>query len=53
MLTRKDYIVPIPGSRNPHRVAQNLAAVDLVLTAVGLDRIAEIAFDGGLGGRLS
>ncbi|MER5619277.1 aldo/keto reductase [Streptomyces sp. NPDC002215] len=32
LLAQKDYIVPIPGSRNPDRVAQNTAA-DLTLTA--------------------
>ncbi|MEU4170002.1 aldo/keto reductase [Streptomyces sp. NPDC026665] len=52
LLEQKDYIVPIPGSRNPDRVAQNLAAADLALTADDLARIAGIAPDGGLGGRL-
>jgi aryl-alcohol dehydrogenase-like predicted oxidoreductase len=52
LLAQKDYIVPIPGSRDPDRVAQNVAAADLVLTAEDLARIAEIAPDGGLGGRL-
>ncbi|MFL9684791.1 MULTISPECIES: aldo/keto reductase [Streptomyces] len=53
LLAQKDYIVPIPGSRNAGRVAQNVAAADLFLTAEDLARIAEIAPDGGLGGRLS
>ncbi|MFD4231269.1 aldo/keto reductase [Streptomyces sp. NPDC058545] len=53
LLAKKDYIVPIPGSRNPGRVAQNNAAADLTLTAEEFARITEIAPDGGLGGRLS
>ncbi|MFE4700828.1 aldo/keto reductase [Streptomyces sp. NPDC056738] len=53
LLAQKNYIVPIPGSRNPGRVAQNIAAADLALTADDLARIAEIAPKGGLGGRLT
>ncbi|MEV6164183.1 aldo/keto reductase [Streptomyces sp. NPDC052052] len=53
LLAHKDYIVPIPGSRNPDRVAQNIAAAGLALSADDLARITEIAPDGGLGGRLS
>ncbi|MER7681426.1 aldo/keto reductase [Streptomyces sp. NPDC096934] len=52
LLAQKDYIVPIPGSRDPGRVAQNIAAADLALTADVLARTAEIAPDGGRGGRL-
>ncbi|MEV6197152.1 aldo/keto reductase [Streptomyces sp. NPDC051920] len=52
LLEQKDYIVPIPGSRNPDRVAENIAAADLTLTADDLARIAGIAPDGALGGRL-
>jgi diketogulonate reductase-like aldo/keto reductase len=44
-------IVPIPGSRNPERVAQNITAADLELTADDLARIDEIAPEGGIGGR--
>jgi aryl-alcohol dehydrogenase-like predicted oxidoreductase len=29
LLTRKDYIVPIPGSRNPQRVGQNVSAAEV------------------------
>ena len=50
-LAQRDYIVPIPGSRNPDRVAQNIAAGDIALTAEDLERIAAIAPDGGQGGR--
>ncbi|WP_306324497.1 aldo/keto reductase [Streptomyces venezuelae] len=47
-LAQKDYVVPIPGSRDSDRVDRNTAAVDLVLTAPDLARIAEIAPDGGI-----
>ncbi|MFJ8005292.1 aldo/keto reductase [Streptomyces fagopyri] len=52
LLAQKDYIVPIPGSRNTGRVATNLAAADLQLTAEDLARIAEIVPDGAKGGHL-
>jgi len=48
LLAQKDYIVPIPGSRNPKRVAQNIAAAELELSAADLERIAQIAPDGGI-----
>ncbi|WP_454855216.1 aldo/keto reductase [Promicromonospora soli] len=51
LLAQKDYIVPIPGSRNPERVAQNVAAVGVTLTEGDLARIAEIAPDGAVGYR--
>jgi aryl-alcohol dehydrogenase-like predicted oxidoreductase len=51
LLAKKDYIVPIPGSRDPGRVARNVAAADLKLTADDLARIDEIAPEGGIGGR--
>jgi aryl-alcohol dehydrogenase-like predicted oxidoreductase len=51
LLAKRDYIVPIPGSRNPGRVAQNIAAAGLTLTAEDIARIDAIAPDGGLGGR--
>src|SRR5690606_23335967 len=41
-LARREDIVPIPGSRNPDRVAENVAAATLVLTDTDLDRIAEL-----------
>ncbi|WP_435210638.1 aldo/keto reductase [Streptomyces sp. bgisy034] len=53
LLTQKDYIVPIPGSRNPVRVAQNIAAANLTLNADDLAHIADIAPHGGKGGRLN
>ncbi|QBJ94666.1 aldo/keto reductase [Rhodococcus sp. ABRD24] len=50
-LAQRDYIVPIPGSRNPDRVAWNIAATEITLTADDLTRIADIAPTGGHGGR--
>ena len=50
ILARKPYIVPIPGSRNPGRVAENIAAADVSLTDADIARIAEIAPEGVLGG---
>lgn len=48
LLARKNYIVPIPGSRNPERVAQNIAAAGIDLTDADLARIDQIAPNGGL-----
>ncbi|MFD4407231.1 aldo/keto reductase [Nocardia sp. NPDC058499] len=50
-LAQRDFIVPIPGSRNRDRVAQNVAAGDVVLTDEDLARIAAIVPDGGHGDR--
>ncbi|GAA1467132.1 hypothetical protein GCM10009620_14010 [Microbacterium thalassium] len=51
LLAQKDDIVPIPGSRNPKRVAQNVAAADIVLADADLAKINEIAPHGGIAGR--
>jgi aryl-alcohol dehydrogenase-like predicted oxidoreductase len=32
MLHKKDFIVPIPGSRTPERIQENLSAADVELT---------------------
>ncbi|WP_418216146.1 aldo/keto reductase [Bilophila wadsworthia] len=32
MLHKKEFIVPIPGSRSPERIAENLGAADVALT---------------------
>jgi aryl-alcohol dehydrogenase-like predicted oxidoreductase len=48
LLAQKDCIVPIPGSRNPDRVAQNTAAANLTLTEADLALINEIAPTGGV-----
>lgn len=51
LLTRGEHVVPIPGSRNPNRVAQNVASASLILTADDLAVIDRIAPDGGVGSR--
>ncbi|CCA60690.1 Aldo-keto reductase [Streptomyces venezuelae ATCC 10712] len=53
LLAQREYVVPIPGSRNSDRVDENTAAVDLVLTVADLARIAEIVPDGGLAGHVN
>ena len=49
LLAKKDDIVPIPGSRNPARVAENVAAAQVTLTDDDLARIAQITPNGALG----
>lgn len=39
LLAQKPWIVPIPGTRKPHRLEENLGAADVELTA---DELAEI-----------
>ena len=51
LLAQRDYIVPIPGSRNAGRVAENLAAADITLTDADLAAITAIAPAGGIGSR--
>jgi len=41
LLSRGDSIVPIPGTRKLHRLQENLAATDVVLSAEGLRRLDE------------
>ncbi|GIE90088.1 aldo/keto reductase [Actinoplanes regularis] len=43
LLARKPWIVPIPGTRNTGRLAENVAAADLALTAEDLTEITEAA----------
>ena len=43
LLAQKPWIVPIPGTRKPHRLEENLGAADVELTA---DELAEIEDDG-------
>lgn len=45
ILAQRDDIVPIPGSKNPVRVADNVAAADVVLTADDLARIDALSRD--------
>ncbi|MFT3999060.1 MAG: aldo/keto reductase [Rhizobium sp.] len=50
LLARKPFIVPIPGTTKLHRLEENLAAVDVELSAADLAEIeraaAEIAIEG-------
>ncbi|GAA4685066.1 aldo/keto reductase [Frondihabitans cladoniiphilus] len=49
LLAQRPYVVPIPGSKNPDRVAQNVGAADVTLTAQDLAEIARIAPTGAAG----
>lgn len=49
LLARRDDLVPIPGSRSPARVEQNVAAAVLRLSDDDLREIAAIAPTGGVG----
>jgi aryl-alcohol dehydrogenase-like predicted oxidoreductase len=51
LLAQDDDIVPIPGTRSVARVAENVAAASLVLTADDLAQIARILPDSGFGAR--
>lgn len=53
LLAQRDYIVPIPGSRNPDRVAENLAAADLALSTDDFAAIETAIGDGPYGARNS
>ena len=44
-------IVPIPGTRNPTRLAENVAAVDVTLNSTDLDRVHQLLPDGAFGSR--
>jgi len=41
LLSRKPWIVPIPGTTKPQRLRENLGAADIALTEADLARIAE------------
>lgn len=51
LLAQGDDIVPIPGTRSPRRLEENVAAVGLTLDDTDLKRVAEILPDGGFGAR--
>ncbi len=51
LLAQGDTIVPIPGTRSPKRLEENVGAVDFALTADDLVRINEILPTGGFGAR--
>ena len=43
LLAQKPWIVPIPGTTKPHRLDENVAAADVVLTGQDLAQIQEAA----------
>jgi aryl-alcohol dehydrogenase-like predicted oxidoreductase len=43
LLAQKPWIVPIPGTTKPHRLAENLAAVDIDLTADELSQLDSLS----------
>ena len=43
--------MPIPGTRSPERVAENVAAAEVELTAEDLARVEEIVPGGAFGSR--
>ncbi|MFF3694413.1 aldo/keto reductase [Streptomyces sp. NPDC002221] len=45
VLAQKPWFVPIPGTTKPHRLEENLGALDVELTAGDLRRIEEAAAD--------
>ena len=51
LLAQGDEIVPIPGTRSPQRVAENIAAVNVSLSGDNLTRINEILPHGAHGAR--
>jgi aryl-alcohol dehydrogenase-like predicted oxidoreductase len=51
LLAQGDDVVPIPGTRSPDRLAENVAAADVKLTADDLKRVDEILPGGSFGSR--
>ncbi len=51
LLAQRDYVVPIPGTRRPERVEENVGAAELELSAEDLERIREILPEGAYGSR--
>jgi aryl-alcohol dehydrogenase-like predicted oxidoreductase len=50
VLSRSDYIVPIPGTSHRHRVEENAAAADLTLSAATLRQLDETFRPGAAAG---
>ena len=51
LLAQGEDIVPIPGTRSASRLAENVGAADVTLTAADLERVLEILPHGSFGGR--
>ncbi|MBS1844734.1 MAG: aldo/keto reductase [Actinobacteria bacterium] len=51
LLAQGEDIVPIPGTRSPDRLAQNVAAADVTLGPADLERVREILPEGASGSR--
>ena len=51
LLAQGDDIVPIPGTRNETRLAENVGAADVELSRAELDRVQEILPEGSFGSR--
>jgi aryl-alcohol dehydrogenase-like predicted oxidoreductase len=51
LLAQGDDVVPIPGTRSPDRVAENVGAADVSLTEEDLARVEEIVPGGAFGSR--
>jgi len=51
LLAQGEDIVPIPGTRSPKRLAENVGAAGVTLTATDLDRVREILPHGSYGSR--
>ncbi|MFD0304731.1 aldo/keto reductase [Streptomyces sp. NPDC127119] len=51
LLAQGDDVVPIPGTRSPERLAENVAAADVTLTPQDLARVQEILPKGAAGSR--
>ncbi|MFD1722887.1 aldo/keto reductase [Amnibacterium endophyticum] len=51
LLAQGDDIAPIPGTRSPKRLEENVGAAEVELTADDLDRIQQIVPEGAAGAR--
>ncbi|ROR45812.1 aldo/keto reductase [Kitasatospora cineracea] len=51
LLSRGEHLVPIPGTRDPRRLEENVEGADLVLTGADLAAVDEILPRGGFGAR--
>ena len=51
LLAQGEDIVPIPGTRDPDRLAENVAAADVTLTDADLEAVHEILPEGAAGSR--